>query len=167
MTTEKLRKLKALADRGEAKERIAAQRLLEQLMEKYDIQLDSLAEETSTYHDFSFSDKLSKKLLLQICAMVLNSYDIEVYKGHKSYTVLCTDSQATEIAYLQKIYQTSLKKHIDNSYTGFLIANHLFPKVPSEKEFSENDKQIWEKASLIASVTDRTPIYKAIGQGGV
>ena len=79
MMTEKLmtlKKIKALADRGGTTgERVAAQNLLDKLLEKYGLFAEDLWDIERHECEFNYNTKFEKKLLLQLSCVVSDNYD--------------------------------------------------------------------------------------------
>lgn len=63
---EKLKKLKALAERGVGGEKETAMKLYRELMKKYQIEEAEVLEDRVTLHWFSYSDNLEEDLLTQV-----------------------------------------------------------------------------------------------------
>lgn len=72
-------KLKELVDRGEGGEVSAAKRAIEQLCEKYDINIEDLFKEEKKRYVFKikYNNKFDKQLLFQCYAKVTNHKQLE------------------------------------------------------------------------------------------
>ena len=61
-----LNKLKALAERGVGGEKETAQRKLQELMEKYEIDENDLSDDKKEKYQFKYKNEFEKKLIKQI-----------------------------------------------------------------------------------------------------
>lgn len=63
---EKLKKIKALAERGEGGERETAMRMYEELKAKYELEDEEIMLDAVTLHWFGYATELEEELLTQI-----------------------------------------------------------------------------------------------------
>lgn len=131
---EKMRKLLALAERGEGGEKDTAQRMLEKMMEKYDVTLDDLGVETTSIHYWNYDSMHERTILFQTFGKVCNTSQITYYKGDRKCGFELTKAQYIEMDLHYSILRKDLKKHIERAVNAFIQANELYSNTPSDKE---------------------------------
>lgn len=106
---DKLKKLKALAERGVGGERESALKLYHKLLEKYQIDEGEILEERVTLHWFGYKTELEEDLLKQIFYKVTGSTSYHHYTGNysrrKKRGCNCTEIEAVEIKMLFDFYR--------------------------------------------------------------
>ena len=173
---EKLRKIKALAERGVGGEKETAMRMYEDLCKKYNVSEDEAELAQLEKRWFSYSTKLEEELLLQIFYKVTGDSAHYVYTGkygrRKKRGCVCTELEAVEIELLFNFY----KKEMENELKAFMIAfkqkNNLYPDKTEraykendgpERELTEEEERKYRKAAFMQMVMDgRTPPKAAI-----
>lgn len=129
MELKKIRKIKALAERGEGKEKEAALKLYNLLVEKYNIDDNFLAELEVRW--FRYKDCYEEKLLRQISYMVTGSPVTMRWTGRranrKEIGIECTELEFAEIELNYAFYKKYMKEELDKAYGGFIISNNLYP----------------------------------------
>jgi len=78
---EKLKKIKALAERGVGGEKETAMRMYEELKARYEIEDEEIMLDAVTLHWFSYSTQQEKTLLHQIFYKVTGDTSYHVYTG--------------------------------------------------------------------------------------
>jgi hypothetical protein len=165
---DKMRKLLALAERGEGGEKDNAQRMLEKMMEKYGISLDDLGVETTSIHYWNYDSMHERTILFQTFGKVCNTSEITYYKGDRKCGFELTPSQYIEMDLHYSILRKDLKKHIERAVRAFIHANELFSNHPSEKqkeytqeELEEIEAMLRMARSIAPSQVNRQLEYKA------
>ena len=170
MTNEKIialaNKLYELTQRGVGGEKENAVTQLNKLMEKYNITLNDLNEETTNFFTFKWDWSLyiSKKLLCQIIFMVVP--EEHKYKTDKKYTVgvYCTHEQRLEIIALYNFYLDAFKNDLKIFYRAFLNQNDLYPA--DEKYCNENpteeELKLYKSAILMAQGLNKHQYLKQL-----
>lgn len=130
---DRMRKLLALAEQGEGGEKVNAKRMLEKMMEKYEITLDDLGVETKSIHYWNYDSKHERQILFQTYCKVLDTDSISYYKGDRKCGFELTPSQFVEMDLHYTILRRDLKKHIERAVSAFIQANRLFSNQPSEE----------------------------------
>jgi len=139
---ELLLKIKQLADSGVGGEKVNAQKMLEELMKKYNISEDELCEETIK----EFQIKLPKgfkvhELAVQVFYSVVGCRnDKKFFSGYTERNkrfVFCTPAEFMEFEAKYKFYQHYLEKESNRFYKAFVQANHIFPNPGQEREVEE------------------------------
>jgi hypothetical protein len=168
--SEKMKGLKALAERGVAGEKEAAQKMLDKLMEKYGISENDIAEEAVELAWFRYQSELEERLIMQIIYMVLGDCDMyrERGKGNRKLKVLgayCNAAERLEIELNFDFFSKALKEELDIFYKAFANKNKLFPKEGKEREARPEDelsKAELLKLALMMEGMDRRTMTKMI-----
>ena len=155
---DKLKKLKALAERGVGGERESALKLYHKLLEKYQIE----------------------DLLTQIFYKVTGSPSYHHYTGNysrrKKRGCNCTEIEAVEIKMLFDFYRQELKRELEAFLIAFKQGNNLYPDKNARcyQEYDGPDRELegeelrkYKKAAWFRQVLDkRTPPRALIGETG-
>lgn len=172
---EKLKKLKALAERGAGGEKTTAEKLYREFMEKYEIREEEILSEKVETHWFGYSTELEERLLLQIFSKVTGSREYytytKQYSRRKKRGCDCTEIEAAEIKLLFGFYRNEMKRELEVFMAAFIHGNHLYrDKKPEEQEGTERREPTYEemriakKASLMSLMMDkRKPPRAMIG----
>lgn len=166
---ERLKKLKALAERGIGGEKENAAALLEKLCEKYQIsqdEIESSDEIKLRWFRYTRGERF-EKLLFQCMYKTLG-------KGHTKYTrraakggrtseigVRCTIVQGIEIELDYSFYSDALESEIDRLFEMFIQKNEIFP---SDVEESTGGKELTrEDILLYRSIKKQTRVLQITG----
>lgn len=172
---EKLKKIKALAERGIGGEKETAMRMYEELKTKYEIADDET--NMTTTHWFRYKDALEEKLLCQIFYKVTGDTTGYAYAGRRANTKKrgcdCTEAEALEITLLFSFYKEELKKELNVFIVAFYNANSLFPDDnvrchanSNREELTREEKRFLKKAAVMSSFFDKNQPPRAMLQGG-
>jgi len=142
---ELIKKIKALADGGVGGEKENAQKLLAELMLKYNITEEEIAEETVKDFDFKIPKLFkARELISQVIYSVVGN-EVEEEKGlytygikKNKYIIKCTAAEFLEIKAKYNFYLHYLKIESDRFYNAFVQANKIFP--PPNKKCEEKQK---------------------------
>jgi hypothetical protein len=161
--TERLKKIKELAERGVGGEKETAMRMYEELKAKYEIEDAEIMEDKLEKHWFSYSTEFEEKLLTRIFYMITGSGECYQYTGkysrRKQRGCMCTMLEAAEIQTYFNHYKILLEDELETFWIAFIFGQQLFPnesarlyKEPEEdiKEISEEDKRRRKKAAFMA-----------------
>lgn len=176
--TDKLQKLKALAERGVGGERESALKLYRKLLEKYQIDEGEILEDRVTLHWFSYKTELEEGLLLQIFYKVTGSPSYHHYAGsysrRKKRGCDCTEIEAVEIKMLFDFYRRELQRELEGFLIAFKQGNNLYPDKTArcyeeydgpEQELDGEEVRKYKKAAWYRMVLDkRTPPRALIGE---
>lgn len=161
---ERLKKLKELALRGVGGEQIAAQKLLDRLMQKYGVQMEKLDEETIFEYDFVFHGKEQLKILVQICFMVTNNcrtYRVRKNKtGRLSKTIMrayCTQAQKIEIDFLFDFYCQLWEKEKELFLTAFISKHDLAGISDEVPPLTLSTEERLKVSQFMSGITYETP----------
>lgn len=150
-----IKKLRALAERGVGGEKEGAQKTLERLMKKYNIQEADLSEDVEEDHDFRYRNEYEKLLLRQLFYKIVPEYKEKVYKyrsGRGSKTtigVTCTKAQALQIQIEYDFYRALWKEEVDFFMDAFIQKHRIF-REPTEG--GETDEGKMSKQDLFRMV---------------
>lgn len=141
---ELLKKLKALAERGESGERENAAAQLEKLMKKYGVSEEELERGAEQDCFFRYSQETERRLLMQIIYSAtgkVGSGTVGTYTGRsrKKVAVKCTAAQKIEIEALYAFYKVAFEKELETFYSAFFMKNSIYPP----PDLSEG-KSFWE-----------------------
>lgn len=152
---ELIKKIKALADGGVGGEKENAQKLLAELMLKYDIKEEEIAEETVKDFDFTkpnffMAGELMTQVLYSIIGKELGE-DKGIYhwKGSKKLFIRCTTAEFLEFEAKFNFYMFHFKKEAKRYYSAFVQANKIFPPVEKTKERDEDYKLSNEDVAML------------------
>lgn len=132
---ELLRKVKALADRGEGGEKQNAEALLAKLMKKYGVSEAELRDDVVDEYEFRWSAPFEDKLLRQVAFMIVGRGLVTKRYTHsraKIIIVPCTAAQRIEIQAAFDFYRWHLKKGLSSYFDAFVQTERLFPAEPLE-----------------------------------
>lgn len=164
----KLRKLMALAERGEGGEKDNAQRILNNLLARHGLTIDDLNEQYREIRWFSIVNVYDRKLAAQIMSKVCDTCTPGLYtsKGRpKKVGVEVTPAEAIEFELHYDTLRNALAAHFDEAFSAFVQANRLFPATPSgskDIDLSESDMRVVAMASAIKP----TPVRLRLGRKG-
>lgn len=167
---EKMQGLKALAERGVAGEKEAAQKMLEKFMQKYDISETDIGEETVELAWFRYRDELESKLIHQIIYMVIGDCDMYCKrgKGNRKFKLLgayCTAAERLEIELNFDFFNRAMQEELNFFYSAFLQKNKLFPPEEKARKSTSDDEMSTAdllKLSLMMEGIQRRTMAKMI-----
>ena len=175
---DKLKKLKALAERGVGGERESALKLYHKLLEKYQIDEGEILEERVTLHWFSYKTEHEEELLTRIFYKVTGSPSYKLYTGNysrrKKRGCDCTELEAVEIKMLFDFYRAELKRELEGFLLAFYQGNNIFPDKNARcyKEYDGPEAKLegeelrkYKKAAFYSMMLDkRTPPRALLGE---
>lgn len=153
----KIQKLKALKDRGEKNEAIVADKLIQELCEKYGIELSELFEDEKHYYKFTYKNDNQ----LTILTHVFWTYDIfEVHHDRESKIIFVELTNLDFIDIESKYefhvnnYRSELKEMQNNLILAYLAKHHLFgDTIPPEKNQAK-DEYSFERIKKIKGLSN-------------
>lgn len=133
---ERIKRIKALAEKGVGGEKETAQATLKRLMKKHNITEYDLSEEVTELEWFRYKDKAEFRLLCQIMYMVTG--DGETWrnkdKRYKLVACYCTKAEKIEIQANFDFYMRAMRKEMSIFFDAFMQKNNLFPEKAKNKE---------------------------------
>lgn len=158
---ERIKGIKALADRGENGERDVAAALLDELMEKYELTLTDIECEEVNLEWFTYRDRAEKKLLSQIIYMVVGYGDIWTRRGKRDTGTYCTTAQRLEIELNFHFYKKALAEEYARFYSAFVQKNYLYPSddLPQapDDDTRLSKEELVKMAFMMEGIDKRTP----------
>lgn len=172
---EKLKKIKALADRGIGGEKETAMRMYEELKARYEIEDEEIILDAVSLHWFKYNGELEENLLRRIFYKVTGSTTYHVYTGkykrRKKRGCDCTEIEAAEITLLFNFYKEELKQELDTFMIAFYSGNKLYPDETArcyEKdetlrpERTQEEKRKLKKAAFYTMLLDKKQPPRAL-----
>ena len=164
---ELLRKLKALADRGVGGEKENARRILQELLDKYNIAEADLDDDILEEHIFKACGARERTLLIQTCFKVTNG-DRQVYsykKGKGSRSEICcscTKAEAVRIGFEFDFFRELWKDEEDLFFRSFIQKHRIFDNKPGEgKELEPGE--LARMMGMMAAMQDKSPLLQIEG----
>ena len=121
--TEKLKKIKALAERGVGGEKETAMKIYEDLKARYELEDEEIMQDEVTIHWFGYANELEEELLKWVFYKVTGDKDCYAYQGkykrRKKRGCECTEIEAAEIILLFSFYREKLKQELKIFMIGF------------------------------------------------
>lgn len=152
----KLRKLLALAERGEGGEKENAQRVLDKLLARHGLTIHDLIDERREIRWFPAVNKFDRPLAAQILAKVCNSLEISTYRSNKrkkQIGVEVTPAEAIEFELHYDTLRKALTTSLDDAFSAFVQVNKLFPRESSDEfdpTLTDRDLRVIAMASAIS-----------------
>lgn len=136
---ELLLKLKELADRGVGGERHNAQKMLNELLVKYEMSESDLSSEDLSFHEIAVPNKhFAGKILAQVCYSIHGDInpDKGLYNGLRRgrVRIKCTNAEFIEITAKYNFYLTHFENDLKTFYSAFIQRNQIFPPKSLEKD---------------------------------
>lgn len=128
----KLAKIKTMAERGTTHEREVAKRMLDDLLEKYDLTLDDIQDREERLYWIVYKRPYEKDLIFQIVAHVLKTSTISwtKKKASKRVGLRLTPAQYATIRDFWETYRQPLvdeiEKYLANVFSAFVQKHRLF-----------------------------------------
>lgn len=164
---EKIRKVLQLASGGTGGERLAAQKKLNELLNKHGLTINDVNDETIQTYWFPFRTKEEERLIMQIWGRVMQTSKLKGYKRGKSLGFELTKIQAVDMECLFNAHKKEMKKHLEIALTAYFFSNDLAPSggSVSEKEFSKEERNELERIWAMMETIKPLAIHKQIGKG--
>ena len=174
-------KIKALADSGVGGERDNAQRILDELMQRFGITEEDLASESEDLHFFTISDPSTKsydwKLLSQLAMLINPDFKImpinrEIRKmlrfhpGSRLCNIVmtCTRAQFVELTAKYTIYRKGWEENLETFFYAFLQRNGLLAKANPNNKPTRQQIELAERAQRMQHGITQTEYYQQIEQ---
>lgn len=138
-----LRKLKALADQGIGGEKLNAERMLRDLMQKHNISMEDIEGEQEQEFDFNVPFKYDK-LFWQIVGNVIVDWDRR-YRSYKHFTrrfsITMTHAEYIEIEAKFDFYCRDFDEQLEIFKSAYIYKNKLTPSFSEERQAIEDEKE--------------------------
>jgi hypothetical protein len=158
---ERLRRLKALAERGvNVGERENAATLLLKLCAKYGISVDDVEgdDEKDMVWFVHKQGSLFRKLMVQVIAKVCGQQPIYKRGKERILGTYCTKAQAIEIEMDYDFYLTGLKEEFARMLKVYIQKNHIVPETTKDDTSDDAEETEWtdEDMALYQALKLRT-----------
>jgi len=177
----KILKVKALADRGTEGEKKNAERMLNDLMQKYGISDEEIDVEKQDIYIIDTENPMFLQLFVQIYHMNYGR-DREILDGSKmkknlkkqwaaygfgdpngDILIRCTRAEFIEVKMLFELYKEDLKKQYDTFlYAYFMKNNLLVARNDNDAPDTNDDIEKAIKAMQMSAAIEKKEIYKMI-----
>ena len=173
----RLMKMKVLANAGVGGERANAEKLLEELAEKYGINLDEFEDgEEIVEYKFNFSSTWQRKLLSQLVGLMrqekkkrgeaLREKELKIYswvfgRGRENErTIYAAKSDWLELMAKFEVLKAAYKRQQANFYLAFLMANDLLVDPDDDTpEPTPKEMKDYMAASFMSRGIERTSLH--------
>ena len=127
-----LNKLKALAERGVGGEKETAQRKLQELMEKYEIDENDLSDDKKEKYQFKYKNEFEKKLIKQIAYRTFKKewsermYTYSRGRGKRSIMLIeCTKAEEIQLRIEYEFYKDLWKEEAEFLFNVFIQKHRI------------------------------------------
>lgn len=164
---QKVKKIQALAERGDRGEKESAAALLERLMKQHGITETELEEDRREIAWFRFKTPLARRLLNQIIYAVTGCVGKYTNRPRKMLGIECTAAERLEIELSFEFYNAALEKELERFYSAFLNKNHIFPEkaIDEVPDVGEIDLEEAMRLSMMMEGMEEHTRRKELGSG--
>lgn len=157
-----IRKIHTLSLRGIDGEAEAAKRKLDELLEKYGVDLSDVVSDTMKTYRFPYKTVQEEKLIVQ-CYVTLGVDPPKIFeysrRGRKLKEVglNMTPAQHIDLQGMVEYYKAALKKEIDRLFVAFVQRHKLFSPLPSDgKDTSMSIEEIEQMVAMMRGLGEKT-----------
>lgn len=178
---DKIRKVQALALRGEGGEKISAEKRLNEMMTKYGIRLEDLDENKEMVFWYRAKGKEWKTIFKQTSAIMgcmrfrcldpddqskaaKEFRDLTAYERPRGANVamICTNVKFIEITTAYELYQRSFDEHYEAFIYSFLMKNDLLAPASGDHKPTPEENKMAYRALLMSTGIDKVEQHKQI-----
>lgn len=169
---DKLRKVLAMAQSGEAGERDAARNLLDRLLKENNLTIDDISDDTQDIRWFTIGKGPdAKKLMMQIYFMVTGENETSYWTSRRcpgEIGYMVTKTQAADMETYFSILMPALKKELtkarDIAFSAFCLKNNVVSGKSSgdDKELTPEEIRRLVSISLYQNSMEPTPFRRQI-----
>lgn len=170
---DKLRKVLALAQSGQAGERDAAKNLLDKLLKENNLTIDDINDDTEDIRWFTIGKGPdAKRLMMQIYYMVTGTTEVSYWKDRRSpgkIGYMVTKTQAADMETYFSILMPALKKELAKArkiaFDAFCLKNNVVSGKNSgdDKELTPEELRDLMAIKLYQNSMEPTPFRRQIG----
>lgn len=147
----KLRKIKALAERGSHGEKENAMRMLEDLCRIHGVSPELLLSDEKRWFNFTFRNPWQRKLLSQCLFHVLQIREYSYRKQSTTLSVEMTAEQAIDVRACFSHYKKLWEEQLDDMFTAFVQKHRIFAPAGTEADDDDDEPMDPERlARLLA-----------------
>lgn len=172
---EKLRKIKALMDRGEAGEAENARIALERLLAANGLTWDDVTDEHRTTREFKYSNEREMALMMQVLVRLFGSKSDIFQTGRFNKQAKEVFLEMTEVEYIdlknqweyyRKAWKSYLEKSMKELLSAFVMKFNLYDSTPDEGESRERpDFETLMRIRMMSEGIESAPYAKMIENG--
>ena len=168
----KIQKLQAMIDRGESNEAETAQKLLRELLEKYQIDISSITEEKVEWRHFKCKSREEASVLFHCYYKVMNKGEVTYKHYRHDYYIELTEYQYLEIKNMYEWHAAKFREELDNMkkdlVDAFVMEHNLTSDDNSDRQdedftFTKEDLERFERIMMMQQNLGRERYYKMIG----
>lgn len=140
---EKLKKIKALAERGIGGEKEGALQLYNKLLAKYELTESDFLEEKVETHWVRFKDYIDAKLIIQLFYKVTGdrtSYE-KIDRRINLVGFDCTEFEYNQFLFYYDFYKEHLQNELDVFISAFIRVNDLYPDETARVKDDEDEEE--------------------------
>ncbi|MCT4665631.1 MAG: hypothetical protein N4A45_10395 [Flavobacteriales bacterium] len=173
---DKLSKLYELTKRGVDGEKVNAEFMLNRLLEKHDLTIEDIDQETPKERYYPYTGLLKKKIILQIIYKVSNNESIYGVKGYKEIAAKVTDYQHVQILEMIDFHFENFekeRKQFLKDFTDAYVQKHRLFGEPSEESLktkkpltAEEKQAIWRMMNIKECLSNKTYTKKLVNKKG-
>ena len=159
---EKLKKIKALAERGIGGEKEGAIKLYNELLAKYELSESEINEDKIERRWVRFKSYVDQRLIAQLFYKVTGdrTHYEKVDKRRNLVGFECTEFEYQEFLFYYNFYTEHLQNELDVFLGAFIVANQLFPdsnarvKVNDDTDIEELSSEEMEMRSKMIDMAE-------------
>lgn len=163
----RLKKLHALAERGEGHESKTAKEMFDNLLIKHELTMEDILDiEKTISRMYKYRTRQDKELLFQTFFKVTNksecNYKIE--KRNQYVWFELTPAEHIQLAEEYEIYRKAWKEHQEKALMAFIVSNDIVgtSDEKSDKEITPEEQARWDEIFEMATNIKPTPVNKAL-----
>lgn len=168
---EKLKKVKKLADRGEAGEALAAKALLLKLLEKHGLTLEDIETDVKNSYLFKYVFAREKTMMLQCISKVVDNPNLSYTHRKdkkKEFRVELTEWQYIEaidmIEFHLDQFRKDMKLKMDAFLTAYITKHNLFAESSESGESKLTPEELTEFFRQYDGMADQETYIKKISE---
>lgn len=174
MIPERLKGVYNLALNGVDGEKDAAKKILDKLLQRYNLSIEDIGEEQPEIFAFTYHGKWQKNLLIQVAYKVLDCqpsfYNVRAGNSKRispsQVGIKCTKYQRTEIMFLHDFYCQLWESEIDKLMLAFIYKHELWGTGEvdaSNKSKSPSIEEMMKIQSMIDGLDSKSPLKQLPG----
>lgn len=168
---EKLRKVKALAERGIDGEKEVAILKLQAICAKYGIRYEDLDKVELIEREIKFYDKIEKQLIIQIIGVIIEPDERNFYRRRSRLLIDLSDAEWEQFKHAWNFHKGQFKKErakaIRAILLGYIHKHDIFTenqRNPTDEKHEQTDLDLLEMMVGIMSGMENNTYHKALTQ---
>lgn len=164
----KLKKILELALKGDTNEKETAMRKLNDIAQKYNIEVADLIEEKEKTREFKVNSKIEQSLLFQIISYVLNTVEISYSKWKTRIGVSLKEIEYIEILQLYRHHKRELKRVLEENQkrtiTAYYFKQKLYPQIDNTDDETDISPEEAYKIIQMSKDIEYKPYHKQLNK---